>query len=150
MNVDLFPIMDNEGSEIAISGEVTTSDNNLTAVSHVSGRAINAFGRIKLEADVSSVLTTVCSRCLSPVTENLTFHISEVIGEDVTLDGTALNVDSVTMMYLFMHMPIQFYCRDDCKGLCAECGANLNNETCNCMVGEIDERLAALKKLLDR
>jgi uncharacterized protein len=41
-------------------------------------------------------------------------------------------------------------CRDDCKGLCPQCGTNLNRETCTCSPKWEDPRLAALRGLLDR
>jgi uncharacterized protein len=41
-------------------------------------------------------------------------------------------------------------CRDDCKGLCPECGTNWNHSTCDCDRDSVDPRLAGLKALLDR
>ena len=38
-------------------------------------------------------------------------------------------------------------CKDDCKGLCANCGTNLNKATCDCSPQWEDPRLAALKAL---
>ena len=38
-------------------------------------------------------------------------------------------------------------CREDCKGLCAQCGTNLNTDTCECAPVWEDPRLAALKVL---
>ena len=40
-------------------------------------------------------------------------------------------------------------CREDCLGLCQECGANLNDGDCGCAPDEIDPRLAALQQLLN-
>ena len=39
-------------------------------------------------------------------------------------------------------------CREACKGLCAQCGANLNEAPCHCVSGWTDPRLAGLKSLL--
>jgi len=33
---------------------------------------------------------------------------------------------------LMLELPLKMLCSEDCKGLCASCGANLNNETCRC------------------
>jgi uncharacterized protein len=44
-------------------------------------------------------------------------------------------------------VPTQVLCRDDCKGLCAKCGANLNLADCDCEDKEIDPRWAELKRL---
>lgn len=150
MNVDIISIMDSEGSEIAVSGEVNTSDYNITVNSRVSGKVVNFSGRLEFNADVSSVVSVVCARCLAPVTAELNFTISEVVGEEgITLNGTILDVGGIVDMYVFMNLPIKLVCSEACKGLCAGCGVNLNFEGCNCGGDEIDERLAALKKLLD-
>ena len=41
-------------------------------------------------------------------------------------------------------------CRPDCKGLCPECGTNLNHTTCTCAEDQVDPRFAGLRQLLDR
>jgi uncharacterized protein len=43
-------------------------------------------------------------------------------------------------------MPLNPLCREDCKGLCPQCGTNLNTETCDCAQEWEDPRLAALKQ----
>jgi uncharacterized protein len=52
--------------------------------------------------------------------------------------------------YALLEMPMQVFCREDCKGLCPTCGADLNEGPCDCRNDEGDERFAALKSLLDR
>ena len=48
-----------------------------------------------------------------------------------------------------IELPFRLLCREDCKGLCPVCGANLNEMTCNCNTKQIDPRLEKLKMLLD-
>ena len=55
---------------------------------------------------------------------------------DVLETSFILNTDSL------------FLCRDDCKGLCPRCGADLNEGPCGCKP-EKDPRLAVLEQLLD-
>lgn len=45
--------------------------------------------------------------------------------------------------------PMKVVCSEDCKGLCPVCGANLNEETCDCEIDNVDPRLAKLKELFD-
>jgi uncharacterized protein len=40
-------------------------------------------------------------------------------------------------------------CREDCKGICPQCGKNLNLGPCDCKVENVDPRLEILKQLLD-
>jgi uncharacterized protein len=44
---------------------------------------------------------------------------------------------------------MQVFCREECLGLCPECGKNLNDGPCDCQIDDIDPRLAALRALLD-
>ena len=39
-------------------------------------------------------------------------------------------------------------CREDCRGLCPQCGMNRNTGTCECGPGWEDPRLAPLKGLI--
>jgi uncharacterized protein len=41
-------------------------------------------------------------------------------------------------------------CAEACRGLCPECGTNLNSVTCSCRHEWVDPRLAALKGLLNQ
>jgi uncharacterized protein len=47
-------------------------------------------------------------------------------------------------------LPMKPLCTEDCRGLCPECGANLNHASCGCVPKWEDPRLAALKGLVDR
>ncbi len=49
---------------------------------------------------------------------------------------------------LLLAVPMKLLCKEDCKGLCPVCGANLNHETCSCKVETVDPRWEGLKKLL--
>jgi uncharacterized protein len=51
--------------------------------------------------------------------------------------------------YALLALPMLPLCREDCKGLCPECGVNLNDEPEHMHEPEVDDRLAALKQLLE-
>jgi uncharacterized protein len=48
---------------------------------------------------------------------------------------------------LLVLVPFKPLCRDDCKGLCSKCGANLNIEACSCKSEKHDSRWDALKDI---
>jgi len=48
---------------------------------------------------------------------------------------------------LLLRLPLKPLCREDCKGLCPGCGANLNQGKCGCRGEEGDSRWGALKDL---
>lgn len=47
-------------------------------------------------------------------------------------------------------LPMSVLCRDDCAGLCARCGADLNAGACDCADDDPDPRWAALAELRER
>lgn len=48
---------------------------------------------------------------------------------------------------LIVALPLKPLCRDDCKGLCSQCGANLNEGVCDCETETVDNRWEALRQL---
>ena len=63
------------------------------------------------------------------------------------LQGDTVNLDEIITTAFVLNMDSKFLCSPDCKGLCATCGKNLNEGTCNCKP-EPDPRLAVLGQLL--
>jgi uncharacterized protein len=49
---------------------------------------------------------------------------------------------------VLLTLPMKVLCSEDCRGLCAGCGANLNSESCRCAAPPADPRWEALRKLL--
>jgi uncharacterized protein len=50
---------------------------------------------------------------------------------------------------LILEIPIKLLCREDCKGVCRTCGANLNSGDCGCSSEAGDPRWGALKNFLN-
>jgi uncharacterized protein len=113
-------------------------------------------------------LEMACSRCLEPFqfpvdvsfdlryvpqVENTGEGEREIVEEDLTTayyrDGL-LDVTEMLREQFQLALPMKPLCTDDCRGLCPQCGANLNRVTCDCDPRWEDPRLAALKGLLDR
>ncbi len=59
-------------------------------------------------------------------------------------DGLRFDVDLMVLEQIELGIPMKFVCRDDCKGLCYLCGADLNEGPCGCGGQESDPRLSAL------
>lgn len=120
--------------------------------------------RYLLEGTVSSRVRAECHRCLGPCEHELETGLSIVlqrgggeipegtIEEDFILlaEGQEYRYDVFPRVReaVVLELPIRFLCREDCAGICAGCGANLNTETCTCAGAGRDPRWGALKKLL--
>ncbi len=122
--------------------------------------------RFRLAGGVQTTLELPCSRCLEPFTlpVDATFDVSYQpqsanVGEgelevgEADLSTAFYENDQIDLGVLmreqfYLALPMKPLCREDCKGLCPECGTNLNAGTCNCRHEWTDSRLAALKALV--
>lgn len=52
--------------------------------------------------------------------------------------------------FALLAIPMKKLCKEDCKGLCYKCGADLNKEQCTCQTKEIDPRWRPLLNLKDK
>ena len=80
-------------------------------------------GTVSIEAE------QICGRCLEEVPSEIKepFDFAFEIKGKTELDIT----DEVREIIIFSH-PLKFLCKEECKGLCAGCGVNLNLEACKC------------------
>ena len=62
-------------------------------------------------------------------------------------DGKAIDVDEIVKEQILLAVPTRMLCREDCKGICPECGIDKNTGECQCVTDDIDPRWAALKNL---
>ncbi len=95
-----------------------------------------------------------CSRCLTPVSVDRNATLSEVYGAEAELpddvlpyNGEYIDLTETIRETLILSEPMKVLCRPDCKGLCPQCGANLNEGPCSCPTDKIDPRLAVLGEL---
>jgi uncharacterized protein len=63
-------------------------------------------------------------------------------------DDAHIDLQPLVREFALLEFPIKPLCREDCKGLCTECGQNLNEKDCGHRE-EIDSPFLALKNLLD-
>src|SRR5689334_8728974 len=104
-------------------------------------------------------LTGECARCLDPVSSTLEVSLQELYvyqpgpgdGEDDNeerfLDGDLLDLEPAFRDVVVLAMPLSPLCREDCPGLCPECGARLAEAGPDHGHGEdVDPRWAALRR----
>jgi uncharacterized protein len=118
-----------------------------------------------LHVHLRAAFATLCHACLEPVVQPLDGDFDLVIrrgadraatlvGEDESGDDyvTVGEKEYEVSLHPFVHenlvvaIPIRILCREDCRGLCPECGANLNRGECSCQPAA-DPRWDALRKL---
>jgi uncharacterized protein len=121
--------------------------------------------QFRLVGGVKTVLELPCSRCLEafrwpvdahfdlryqPHSENTGDGEREVEEDDLTTafyQNETIDLGQLMEEQFYLSLPMKPLCADDCKGLCPQCGKNLNRESCDCKRDWTDPRFAALRGL---
>jgi uncharacterized protein len=129
------------------------------------GRLRKGLAQVDVEGRISGEVEAECTRCLQGVTHKIdtAFKAAFVTEENYTsekeaelrsddldvsiYDGEKIDLTDLVREQILLDLPTQILCREDCRGLCQKCGANLNEVNCNCEENEVDPRWAALKNL---
>lgn len=123
----------------------------------VDGEFFCTGEKISIQGDVTSTVTSRCARCLEPVTMELDAETDAQYArnadpEDPDLycfEGSKLDLTDAVRDALLLSLPYRFVCSEDCKGLCPQCGINLNLGTCTCQEGgEVANPFSALKAIV--
>jgi len=148
----------------AIPGQSALDDPDLGHV-RVSVEVVEEQGAVLARGELAGSAKVACSRCLGPVALpvderfTLTFlpHADHVAGEDVELDdddidvathdGNTVDIAPVLRDHIVLSVPYAPLCSEQCKGLCARCGADLNQGACACPPVDADSRWSALQDL---
>lgn len=129
-------------------------------------RATREEDRVRLAGAIKATVEIECDRCLTPLTVpvdqsfDLIYvppnrpagaHDEKELGEDDLYvsfyQGQAIDLDDLVREQIELTLPMARLCGEQCRGLCPHCGANLNQQQCDCSSEEIDPRWAALKNL---
>jgi uncharacterized protein len=123
--------------------------------------------RFRLVGSIATVLELVCSRCLEtfPLPITAAFDLRYLpqsentggereVGDDDLSEAfyrdDVIDLGQLIEEQFYLTLPMKPLCRPDCKGLCPNCGTNLNVAACGCQVRWEDPRLAGLKALINR
>lgn len=132
----------------------------------VEGGATRKGQQVRLRGEIKTEVELLCDRCAAPRRAPLAVEFDtsfipqeveavkaenvELQAEDLILsayEGDAVDLDELVREQILLALPSRNLCREDCKGLCQKCGANLNDKSCSCEQGEVDPRWAALADL---
>ena len=112
---------------------------------------------IYIQGELESAAALECVRCLTETIVSLDFTLDELFyyppqsappGENHVGEDGMIDLGPLVRELSLLSLPTKVLCREDCLGLCQECGANLNDGDCGCDAEAIDPRLAALQQLL--
>ncbi len=120
---------------------------------------------ILVRAELHTGLELTCSRCLSAfrypldisfeeeyiqtidVNSGLPLETSGEPGSFAIDEHHIIDLREAVRQYALLLIPMKPLCREDCAGLCRECGRNLNRGPCGCQVRTVDPRWSKLVNL---
>lgn len=123
---------------------------------------------IRLNGALGTRLELPCARCLEPVVEDITREFDllyrpqgadagreelSVTGAEAEISyyqGEGLLLEDALREQVLLAVPLKVICRENCKGLCPQCGTNLNAGQCSCAEPVEDPRWSALKEIRDK
>ena len=128
---------------------------------HKDKDKFHLVGRVKTTLEMS------CGRCLEPFTFDVDAPFDlryqphsadahhgvkdkEIEEDDLNTafyENNEIDLGQLMEEQFYLALPMKPLCKDDCKGLCPNCGTNLNKATCDCNTQWEDPRLAALRSL---
>lgn len=164
MKIDLTELFNGNKSVIEINRQFDMSDlvystynpikDNVTVV----GRLYSKADVVYINIDINFNFYGVCDRCADELKKDFSFNVSKIVVEQlqnendddnyIVVDNRVLDLSELVNEEVSLSLPAKILCKDECKGLCSQCGANLNVSKCNCKI-DIDPRLSALLQLLD-
>ena len=164
MLLDVRKIINAPGERIAFQFDMDLSDvdfggrHPIQNPVVVTGDVRNVAGMLLLSFEASTVLKSVCDRCLKPFDQPKTIRYECMLAEEledeesddiILLEDGAVDLEDLARTAFILDMDTKTLCSEDCKGICPGCGVDLNQGTCTCKK-EVDPRLAVLAKLLDK
>ncbi len=126
-------------------------------ITHIKERKISVSGEARL------TLLMPCDRCLEPVKVPFVLPIQEeldmgqseeerveALDEQPYISGYNLDTDQLVRNELMLNLPMKVLCKEDCKGICGQCGKNLNQGSCSCEEQPKDPRMAVIQDIFKR
>ena len=155
--------------ELPGEADVVTADVDLTTVKHAgrplftepvkaTAKAMNRAGVVTLDCTYRFTLKVLCDRCLAPLelpVERTVSHtvVRSVNGEDdetfLVAENGCVELSELATNDILPELPQRYLCREDCKGLCPQCGKNRNEGPCGCQSDSGDPRMDVLRRLLE-
>lgn len=120
---------------------------------------------IRVNGDFSARMEFACARCLEPVVQDVSRKfdllyrpqgsdagseersVASTESEVSYYEGDGILLEDVLREQMLLAAPLKSVCREECKGLCPQCGKNLNFEQCSCEESSDDPRWAAFKDI---
>lgn len=160
-----------EGLIVDLKERLTTDEGTVVAPV-VSRLELQKTGtEIMIRGELQTEVSLECSRCLQAfrramdIPVNVVYHPVEEVTAEIKSPTHALNTDEMDMGFyrdgeidlqellreqIMLDTQMKPLCDEACRGICPQCGTDLNKGDCSCSKDRIDPRLEGLKKFFEK
>ena len=163
MLFELKSVFQNDGARSQVDYQLDMSQIDIDGVFPfkspvlVSAAAFNRTGLITLELSCSFDYERSCDRCCESFKRNMRYSFVHKLAQTLEDDGNdeyietpdfTLELDDIVLSDILLSLPQKNLCKEDCRGLCPQCGKNLNEGPCGCDNRQIHPGLEVLKQFM--
>jgi uncharacterized protein len=112
---------------------------------HYNVLARKVSGQLLVTGSLAVDMAFRCSRCAEGFSRRILAPDFDCAAE-IAAEAESVDLTGEIRETILLALPNYPVCRDECKGLCAQCGANLNRGPCGCR-SRTDDRWGALDRL---
>jgi uncharacterized protein len=165
MLIRISKFLSSDQISLNINEKFTIDDEDFLAKTHLhkdidfNGSIFKVDENVILNGTIKYTFADECARCLAPFDNAVTTKFEAVLlrhldeneeSDEIMLKITdgCVDLEETIKQMIYLSMPMKSLCKKDCKGICPNCGVNLNNEECKCNDNLTDPRFDKLKDLL--
>lgn len=126
---------------------------------HADLRAESVVEGVLITGTVEGETVLECARCLQEFRSSIELDVCELFlapdrepedKESYRITGVEIDLEPMLRDAVTLDLPLNPLCKEDCKGICARCGRDLNLGACDCVDDTTDPRWAGLDALRDQ
>ncbi len=164
------PVGSLQRAELDDDDDLQLEDETIQRAGRVSGhvRMHRTNQGIFVDGEAQVPIELQCTRCLRTFTEIVPVEIRELYFPTIDVESGfpvpppaeddlsfpidhnhVIDLREAIRQNLLLALPIKTLCREDCAGLCPQCGKDLNEGPCDCVLEVEDDRFGPLRHLLE-
>ncbi|MFA6074447.1 MAG: DUF177 domain-containing protein [Negativicutes bacterium] len=164
MKIDIGSIVGKNGDSIDFSMQTSQKcldffDGKFSIISEilVQGQIKNEFESYFVTGTIKFCAASVCDRCLEKFEHCYKIEFEEKFAYNADTDNddvfvikdNEVDLSIAVVENIHVNIPGKLLCKDECKGLCSDCGNNFNEKQCRCGEEKINPQFAKLAKLIN-
>ena len=165
MKIDVSDINKNSGASLNIEfcETVPELDANVSEFTFngpicFKGQITNVSGVLKLNGRLKANYIVKCYRCLTEINDEIDVTIKEDFAnneaaedsEMYTYTGNYVTLDKMLEENIILSLPMRQACTESCRGICFNCGKDLNTGSCECAQQTTNPKMEVLKNFFNK